>query len=72
MIKYIWIDCFTKFILTKKYYDLFIKNNKKICIVSLELQNQKEKIEEYKYIIDNNNIIPDYICCKKENIINWI
>ena len=72
MIKYIWIDCFTKFILTKKYYDLFIKNNKKICIVSPELQNQKEKIEEYKYIIDNNNIIPHYICCKKENIINWI
>jgi hypothetical protein len=72
MIKYIWIDCFTKFILTKEYYDIFVNDNKKICIVSPELQNQKEKIEEYKYIIDNNNIIPHFICCKKENIINWI
>lgn len=72
MIQYIWVDCFTKFILTKEYYDIFINDNKKICIVSPELQNQKEKIEEFKYIIDNNNTIPHFICCKKENIIYWI
>jgi hypothetical protein len=72
MTKYIWVDCFSKFILTKEYYDIFINDNKKICIVSPELQNQKEKIIEYKSIIDDSNIIPHFICCKKENIINWI
>ena len=72
MIKYIWVDCFSKFILTKEYYDIFINDNKKICIVSPELQNQKERIKEFKLIIDDNNIIPHYICCKKENIIQWL
>jgi hypothetical protein len=35
-----------------------------------ELQKQPEKIENYKNIIINNNIIPDLICCKIYNIIN--
>jgi hypothetical protein len=76
MYQYIWVDCFTKFPLNNENYEL-IKNeneneNKKICIVSPELQKQPEKISEYRNYIIENNIVPDMICCKVYNIINWI
>jgi hypothetical protein len=72
MYSYIWIDCFNKFPLTNKIYNLIRNNNKKICIVSPELQKKSEKIFEYRNYIIKNNIIPDIICCKIYNIINWI
>jgi hypothetical protein len=72
MFSTIWIDCFTKFPLNKENYELIKNENKKICIVSPELQKQPEKIFEYKNHIIENNIIPDMICCKVYNIINWI
>lgn len=68
--KYIWIDCFTKFPLNKEIYENI--KNKKICIVSPELQQQFNKIEEYRDILLRENIIPNYICCKLNNIIYWI
>lgn len=72
MYKYLWIDCFTKFPLNKEDYELIKKNNVKICIVSPELQKQPKKIESYRNIIINENIIPDMICCKDYNVIYWI
>jgi hypothetical protein len=41
MYQYIWIDCFNKFPLTTEIYNLFKNNDKKICIVSPELQKKK-------------------------------
>ena len=72
MFSTVWVDCFTKFPLNKENYELIKDENKKICIVSPELQKQPEKIENYRNIIINENIIPDMICCKVYNIINWI
>ena len=72
MYKYLWIDCFTKFPLNKENYQLIKNENKKICIVSPELQKQHEKIEEYRNYIIEHNIIPDMICCKSYNIINCL
>ena len=46
--------------------------DKKICIVSPELQGQKEKISLYRQQLIDNNIIPDAICCKEYNIYEWI
>jgi hypothetical protein len=46
--------------------------NKKVCIVSPELHNRKFDIEAYRQILIDNNIVPDAICCKYENIIEWI
>jgi hypothetical protein len=69
---YIWVDCFNKFPLTNEIYNLVKINNKEICIVSPELQKQDEKIELYRNLIIDNNIIPDMICCKIYNIIRWI
>jgi hypothetical protein len=68
----IWVDCFTKFPLNNENYELIKKENKKICIVSPELQKQPEKIENYRNYMIKNDIIPDMICCKSYNIINWI
>ena len=68
----IWVDCFTKFPLNKENYELIKNENKQICIVSPELQKQPEKIIEYRNNIIENNIIPDMICCKSYNIIQWI
>jgi hypothetical protein len=72
MIKYIWVDCFTKLSLNKTNYNIFKNDNKKICIVSPELQNQEEKITKYRDYMIENDLIPHYICCKEHNIILWI
>jgi hypothetical protein len=72
MYSYIWVDCFNKFPLTIEIYNLIKNSNKKICIVSPELQKQYEKIFDSRNYIIKNNIIPDIICCKIYNIINWI
>jgi len=68
----IWVDCFTIFPLNKENYKLIKNENKKICIVSPELQKQPEKIIKYRDNIIENNIIPDMICTKSYNIIQWI
>lgn len=72
MIEWIWIDCFTYLPLDKIIYSRIKKINKKFCIVSPELQGQKEKIYEYRNLLLLNNIIPDAICCKEYNIYEWI
>jgi hypothetical protein len=72
MFSTVWIDCFTKFPLNKEIYDLIKKEQKKICIVSPELQKQPEKIEIYRNYMIENNIIPDMICTKEYNIYKWI
>jgi hypothetical protein len=46
--------------------------NKKVCIVSPELHNRIFDIETYRQILIDNDIVPDAICCKYENIIEWI
>lgn len=85
-VKYLWVDCFTKFPLTPEIYKSVKSNEKsneksskeldkydiKICLVSPELQKQSQKIHEYREYIIENGIIPDMICCKIYNIINWI
>jgi len=73
MVNWIIVDCYSKINnLTPENYNTIKKENKKICLISPELQKQEEKIEEYREYIINNNIIPDSICCKIYNIINWI
>jgi hypothetical protein len=72
MIEWIWIDCFTYLPMDKNIYNYIIKLNKKICIVSPELQGQEEKIIEYRQQLLFNNIIPDAICCKIHNIYKWL
>ena len=71
-ISWIWIDCFTKLPLNKEIYERIKLLNKKICIVSPELQGQPEKILEYRQQLIDKDILPDAICCKEYNIYEWI
>lgn len=71
-VQWIWVDCFTYLPLNKDIYNNIKKINKKICIVSPELQGQHDKINTYRNQLKENNIIPDAICCKEYNIIYWI
>jgi hypothetical protein len=72
LIQWIWIDCFNILPLNLDIYNRIKLLNKKICIVSPELQGQKEKIFLYRQQLMDNNIIPDAICCKEYNIYEWI
>lgn len=74
---WIWVDCFTKFPLTKEIYEKIkraIKEHElKICIVSPELQGHPiEKLYEFRQFMIDNDIIPDAICCKIYNIYHWL
>lgn len=72
MVSWIWVDCFTEQPLTKSILDIFRKDGKKICIVSPELQNQFEKISDYRDKFLKESIVPDAICCKLDKIIEWL
>ncbi|MDZ4728253.1 MAG: hypothetical protein SH817_19020 [Leptospira sp.] len=70
-IDWVWVDCFTKFPLDNKTYNILKSNGFKLCLVSPELQGRKEDIELFKNIIINENIIFDAICTKLSNIPIW-
>jgi len=70
-IEWVWIDCFTKNPLDKTNYDLLKLAGFKLCFVSPELQNQSNKIKEYKHFFEKENIILDMICTKSYNIEKW-
>lgn len=72
LIQWVWVDCFTFLPLNQEIYQRIKNWKKKICIVSPELQGQKEKISEYRQQLIENNIIPNAICCKEYNIYEWI
>jgi len=72
LIQWIWIDCFTYLPLDQQIFNRIKLLNKKICIVSPELQGQDDKINLYRQQLIDNNIIPDAICCKEYNIYQWI
>ena len=70
-VKWVWIDCFTKNPLTLEIYNQLKNMNYKLCFVSPELQQQSEKILEYKEYFQKNDIILDMICTKYYNINKW-
>jgi NDP-sugar pyrophosphorylase family protein len=71
LVDWVWVDCFTKNPLTKEKYNILFKAGFKLCFVSPELQNQIEKIKEYRDFFIKENIILDMICCKSHNIEEW-
>ena len=70
-VSWVWVDCFTKNPLTLEIYKILKEMNMKLCFVSPELQQQPEKIEEYKVFFKENNIVFDMICTKYYNIDKW-
>ena len=70
-VNWVWIDCFTKNPLTKEIYIQLKNEGFNLCFVSPELQNQNEKLKEYKYYFEKENIVMDMICTKHYNIDKW-
>tara|TARA_B110001450_G_scaffold254674_1_gene280519 strand:+ start:469 stop:1086 length:618 start_codon:yes stop_codon:yes gene_type:complete len=72
MVKWVWVDCFTKFPLDAKTYNKIKNFGLKICLVSPELQGYNiERIQEFKEIIKNNYFEIDAVCTKYYNIKLW-
>ena len=55
-VEWVWVDCFTSCPLNNSNFKILKDNNFKLCFVSPELQNQPEKIQEYKEYFFNNDI----------------
>ncbi|MGF1714577.1 hypothetical protein L4D08_06685 [Photobacterium chitinilyticum] len=71
MVKWVWVDCFSRFPLDKSTFDHLKSMGLKICIVSPELQGQEERIIDYAGYMKENNIIPDAVCSKAHNFELW-
>ena len=70
--KWVWVDCFNKFLLTKKIYQLLKEKKFKICLVSPELQGRFDE-KEIKWILNNikkNNFKIDAVCTKCTELWN--
>lgn len=70
-IDWVWVDTFTLLPINHKLYMEIKQLGYKLCLVSPELQGQKEKIQLYKQKLKDMNIIFDAICTKKNNISEW-
>lgn len=70
-VKWVWVDCFSKLPITHEDYVKLKEMGYKLCLVSPELQNQREKIVDYKEYLEVEGIHFDAICTKINNIDLW-
>jgi hypothetical protein len=71
LVKWVWVDCFTKFVLRGKEYEAMKRARFSMCLVSPELQGRHDDIVEHCSELDNQRIIPDAVCTKLANISLW-
>jgi hypothetical protein len=70
-IGWIWVDCFSRLPITNENYNLLKQYEFRFCLVSPELQEQDEKLEEYKKYLKDEGITFDAICTKIYNVKRW-
>ena len=70
-IQWVWVDCFSRFPLTKDISDYIHSLELKICIVSPELQGRPMDIISYSKYIKDNSIAIDAVCSKLYNLNKW-
>jgi len=70
-VKWVWVDCFTRFPLERDVFDEMKALGYKLCLVSPELQGRDADIEAYKAICTERGIVFDAICTKTHNIDRW-
>lgn len=69
--KWVWIDCFTKIPINRQIYNMLKSKEFKLCLVSPDLQNRANEIEEYREYFSIENIEFDAVCVKMGNISKW-
>ncbi|MBF0107029.1 MAG: hypothetical protein HQM16_17100 [Deltaproteobacteria bacterium] len=64
-VEWVWIDCFSRYPLTKKIYTQLKKTHLKLCLVSPELVrgNPDEIIQTLRYL-KGNSFVMDAVCTK--------
>lgn len=70
-VEWVWVDCFSRFPLTRETYDTLKECDLKLCLVSPELQGRPEDILGYKDKLQANAMVFDAICTKLHNIPLW-
>lgn len=72
MIDWVWVDCFTKFPLTKNDADRLRDAGLRLCLVSPELQGRDGNIEipAMRHLVASLGIVPDAVCTKVPEL--WI
>lgn len=71
-VEWVWIDCFSRIPINYDTYVILKNHGFKLCFVSPELQQQSEKINEYREYFKKNNIELDMICSKIYNESIWL
>ena len=66
MVKWAWIDCFTRFPLVYEDAKKLQENGFKLCFVSPELQGRTDRsqIIKFRSEIESSNINGDAVCTK--------
>lgn len=70
-VKWVWVDCFSRFILTKELEERIHSMGFRICIVSPELQGRQSDISKHAKAIRDLGIKVDAICSKIYNRDDW-
>ena len=70
-VQWVWVDCFTKYPLTKQTADELQGLGFKLCMVSPELQGRDTDIEPYCEDLLKIGVRPDAVCTKVYNFNRW-
>jgi hypothetical protein len=70
-VQWVWVDCFTKYPLTKQTAEELQELGFKLCLVSPELQGRDADIEPYCEDLLKLRVRPDAICTKVYNFHRW-
>jgi hypothetical protein len=69
--KWVWVDCFTKFVLTAADAELLHSKGFKLCLVSPELQGRVQDIQDHISRCRLEGIEIDAVCTKVWNFEKW-
>jgi hypothetical protein len=70
-VQWVWVDCFTKYPLTKQTAEELQELGFKLCLVSPELQGRDTDIEPYCEDLLKLGVHPDAVCTKAYNFHRW-
>ncbi len=71
-VKWVWVDCFSHFVLTKEVETEIHQMGFKICLVCPSLQGRPQDIESHLSIINAQKIEIDAVCSKIDHYDQWI
>ena len=70
-VKWVWVDCFSRFPLTLPVYTQLKAAGFRLCLVSPDLQGRPEEILSYKQQLQAQGMHFDAVCTKLSNISLW-